>query len=83
MTPNWVSLFLSPQTITYGFSLTQASAGFFLVFTIGGTCNAGRAFLMRMFVRRVSIYPKNAALILFPGQQIVARLREQTNAATV
>jgi hypothetical protein len=42
-----------------------------------------RAFLIRMSVRRVSIYPKNTALILFPGQQIVARLREQTNAATV
>ena len=37
-----------PQTIPYGFSLTQATAGLFLVFTIGGVCNAGRAFLMRM-----------------------------------
>jgi hypothetical protein len=36
------------QTIPYGLSLTQATAGLLLVFTIGGACNAGRAFLIRM-----------------------------------
>jgi hypothetical protein len=41
-------VFPIPQTIPYGVSLTQATAGLFLVFTIGGACNAGRAFLMRM-----------------------------------
>lgn len=37
-----------PQTIPYGISLTQATAGLLLIFTIGGACNALRAFLMRM-----------------------------------
>jgi hypothetical protein len=37
-----------PQTIPYGITLTQATAGLLLVFTVGGACNAGRAFLMRM-----------------------------------
>ena len=36
-----------PQTIPYDFSLTQATAGLFIVFTVGGAWNAGRAFLMR------------------------------------
>jgi hypothetical protein len=31
----------------------------------------------------VFLSPQNTALILFPGQRIVARLREQTNAATL
>ena len=33
--------------IPYGIALTQATVGL-LVFTIGGACNAGRAFLIRM-----------------------------------
>ncbi|KAI9447092.1 P-loop containing nucleoside triphosphate hydrolase protein [Lactarius psammicola] len=40
-------------TIPYGVSLTQATAGLLLVFTIGGACNAGRAFLMRMSGQRI------------------------------
>ncbi|KAI0260168.1 P-loop containing nucleoside triphosphate hydrolase protein [Gloeopeniophorella convolvens] len=40
-------------TIPYGLSLTQASIGLLLVFTIGGVCNAGRAFLMRMSGQRI------------------------------
>ncbi len=40
--------YIYPQTIPYGIPLTQATAGLLLVFTVGGACNAGRAFLMRM-----------------------------------
>ncbi|KAH9066008.1 P-loop containing nucleoside triphosphate hydrolase protein [Lactarius deliciosus] len=43
----------SNPTIPYGISLTQATAGILLVFTIGGACNAGRAFLMRMSGQRI------------------------------
>ncbi|KAH9055376.1 P-loop containing nucleoside triphosphate hydrolase protein [Lactarius vividus] len=43
----------SNPTIPYGISLTQATAGLLLVFTIGGACNAGRAFLMRMSGQRI------------------------------
>ncbi|KAI0301675.1 P-loop containing nucleoside triphosphate hydrolase protein [Multifurca ochricompacta] len=43
----------SNPTIPYGLSLTQATAGLLLVFTIGGACNAGRAFLMRMSGQRI------------------------------
>ncbi|KAH9957683.1 P-loop containing nucleoside triphosphate hydrolase protein [Russula dissimulans] len=43
----------STPTIPYGLSFTQASAGLLLVFTIGGVCNAGRAFLMRMSGQRI------------------------------
>lgn len=40
-------------TIPYGFSLTQATAGLLLVFTMRGAYNAGRAFLMRMSGQRI------------------------------
>ncbi|KAN0137900.1 ABC transporter type 1, transmembrane domain containing protein [Lactarius tabidus] len=50
--------------ILCNFSLTQATAGIPLVFTIGGACNA-------------------AAPFSWAWLQIVTRLREQTNAATV
>jgi hypothetical protein len=40
--------FVPTQTIPYGITLTQATVGLLLVFTIGGACNAGRAFLIRM-----------------------------------
>jgi hypothetical protein len=57
--------FSIPQTIPYGVSLTQATAGLFLVFTIGGVCNAGRAFLMRMSSAGASWFslPQNTYLI--------------------
>jgi hypothetical protein len=49
MSSNCVSIvYPHPQTIPYGFSLTQATAGLLLVFTMRGAYNAGRAFLMRM-----------------------------------
>ncbi|KAI0288713.1 P-loop containing nucleoside triphosphate hydrolase protein [Russula brevipes] len=49
-----IDYFTSPHpTIPYGFSLTQATVGLLLVFTIGGACNAGRAFLMRMSGQRI------------------------------
>ncbi|KAI0276183.1 P-loop containing nucleoside triphosphate hydrolase protein [Russula aff. rugulosa BPL654] len=49
-----IDYFTSPNpTIPYGISLTQATAGLLLVFTIGGVCNAGRAFLMRMSGQRI------------------------------
>jgi hypothetical protein len=73
----------NPQTIPYGVSLTQATAGLLLVFTIGGACNAGRAFLMRMSGAWCFSSPLHAGLILLPGQRIVARLREHTYAATL
>jgi hypothetical protein len=73
----------APQTIPHGLSLTQATAGLLLVFTIGGVCNAGRAFLMRMSGESCSSFPRNLILIFAPGQRIVARLRERTYAATL
>jgi hypothetical protein len=72
-----------PQTIPYGLSLTQATAGLLLVFTIGGACNAGRAFLMRMSGAWRIAFPRNTTFILDSGQRIVARLRERTYAATL
>jgi hypothetical protein len=73
----------NPQTIPYGISLTQATAGLLLVFTVGGVCNAGRAFLMRMSGESLISFPGNTAFILFSGQRIVARLRQRTYAATL
>ena len=75
----------APQTIPHGLSLTQATAGLLLVFTIGGVCNAGRAFLMRMSGESCFSFPfpRNSVLIFSPGQRIVARLRERTYAATL
>jgi hypothetical protein len=76
----------APQTIPHGLSLTQATAGLLLVFTIGGVCNAGRAFLMRMSGESCFSsfpFPRNSILIFSPGQRIVARLRERTYAATL
>ena len=70
------------QTIPHGLSLTQATAGLLLVFTIGGACNATRAFLMRMSGESC-FFPRNLILISSPGQRIVARLRERTYAATL
>ena len=72
-----------PQTIPYGISLTQATAGLLLIFTIGGACNAGRAFLMRMSGASSISFPGNTTFILFSGQRIVARLRQRTYAATL
>jgi ABC-type multidrug transport system fused ATPase/permease subunit len=72
-----------PQTIPYGFSLTQATAGLLLVFTIGGVCNAGRAFLMRMSGELHFLFHRNTTSNLCSGQRIVARLRERTYAATL
>ena len=43
----------------------------------------GRAFLMRMSGASCFSFPKNAVLIPLSGQRIVARLREQTYAATL
>ena len=44
----FLQISFDPQTIPYGITLTQATVGLLLVFTIGGACNAGRAFLIRM-----------------------------------
>ncbi|KAI0034865.1 P-loop containing nucleoside triphosphate hydrolase protein [Vararia minispora EC-137] len=41
------------SVIPYGLSIYQASGVLFLVFTIGGVANAGRAFLMRMSGQRI------------------------------
>jgi hypothetical protein len=72
-----------PQTIPYGITLTQATAGLLLVFTIGGACNAGRAFLMRMSGESPNSFSRCTAFIFFSGQRIVARLRQRTYAATL
>lgn len=71
------------QTIPHGLSLTQAAVGLLLVFTIGGACNAARAFLMRMSGESCFSFPRNFVLISSPGQRIVARLRERTYATTL
>ena len=69
--------------IPYGLSLTQATVGLLLVFTIGGACNAGRAFLMRMSGESSFSSPRNPIFTFCLGQRIVARLRERTYAATL
>ncbi|KAH9985450.1 P-loop containing nucleoside triphosphate hydrolase protein [Russula vinacea] len=49
-----IDYFTSPNpTIPYGITLTQAAVGILLVFTVGGACNAGRAFLIRMSGQRI------------------------------
>jgi hypothetical protein len=72
-----------PQTIPYGITLTQATVGLLLVFTVGGVCNAGRAFLIRMSGASRFSFARSAIFILCLGQRIVARLRERTYAATL
>lgn len=52
-----LTVFPTPQTIPFGLSLTQATAGLLLVFTIGGACNAARAFLMRMSGASSFLFP--------------------------
>ena len=79
-----VLLFCSdPQTIPYGITLTQATVGLLLVFTIGGACNAGRSFLIRMSGESRFSFAQRTIFILCSGQRIVARLRERTYAATL
>lgn len=57
--------------------------GILLVFTVGGACNAGRAFLIRMSGESRFSFTRNTIFILCSGQRIVARLRERTYAATL
>ena len=61
--------------------MTQATVGL-LVFTIGGACNAGRAFLIRMSGESHFFFAYSMIFIFYSGQRIVARLRERTYAAT-
>ena len=46
-----------PQTIPYGFMLTQATVGLFLIFTISRACNMGHTFLMRISGALCSSFP--------------------------
>lgn len=58
------------QAIPYGFSIYEASAILFVVFTIGGAANAGRAFLMKMsgeFALKPSIsFPEAGLQLIHP-----------------
>lgn len=61
----------------------QAAAILLLLFTVGGAANAGRAMLMKMSGSSNFFYSICYPLLIYPGQRIVARLREHTYAASL